>query len=92
MELLGANEVNLEELFECLDTDRNLLIDGLELFCALSLLSSNVPFHHKIQFLFHLFDFNKMRSLSRTDIEFLILSCCTAVSKLFSAPLEDNFI
>jgi hypothetical protein len=44
--------------------------------------------------LFELFDFNDLKSLSRTDIEFLFLSCCNAVVKVFGVkpPQDDSFI
>jgi len=77
-----------------LDTDRNLLIDGLELFAGLILLSYNIQFSNKVTFLFELFDFNDLKSLSRTDLEFLFLSCYNAVVKVFGLkPAQnDNFI
>jgi hypothetical protein len=45
-----------------------------------------------VAFLFGLFDFNSLRSLSRTDIEFLVLSCCSAIAKIFMVFYEDNFV
>ncbi len=51
-----------------LDTDKNLLIDGLQLFAGLILLSKIIEFKDKIEFLFSLFDFNDLKSLSKTDL------------------------
>lgn len=55
------------EVFELLDTDNNLLIDGLELFAGLILFSGS-HFESKLYFLFDLFDFNGFNSLSVTDL------------------------
>lgn len=89
-ELFGRHE----EIFRCFDSDNNLLIDGLELFAGLIVLSRNIAFPDKVGFLFELFDFNRLKSLSKTDIEFLLVSCCNAVAKVYqlkSLP-EDAFI
>jgi hypothetical protein len=39
-----------------------------------------------------LFDFNGLRSLSRTDLEFMFLSAYTAAAKVLSWSTEVNFI
>jgi len=70
-------------VFKRFDTDNNLLIDGLELFSGLIVLSRNITFPDKVAFLFELFDFNDLKSLSKTDIEFLFISACTAVQKIY---------
>jgi hypothetical protein len=78
-------------VFKCFDTDNNLLIDGLELFAGLIVLSHNIAFPDKVTFLFELFDFNDLKSLSKTDIEFLFISCCTAVLKICQMKgLQDD--
>jgi hypothetical protein len=57
-------------------------------------LSHNIKHADKITFLFELFDFNDLKSLSKTDIEFLLISCCSAVSKvcLIKNLQDDNFV
>jgi hypothetical protein len=77
-----------------MDTDRNLQVDSLELFSGLSLLSKVISFDEKINFLFGLFDFNDLKSLSLTDLEFMFFSSCTAISKIFNFRInnEDSFI
>jgi hypothetical protein len=83
-----------EDVFKCFDTDNNLLIDGLELFSGLIVLSRNITFPDKITFLFELFDFNDLKSLSKTDIEFLFISSCTAILKIYQMKglQEDNYV
>lgn len=48
IELFGRHE----DIFKCFDTDNNLLIDGLELFSGLIVLSRNIKYSDKITFLF----------------------------------------
>lgn len=71
-----------------------MLIDGLELFSGLILLSTNLKYEDKIVFLFELFDFNDLKSLSKTDIEFMLISACSAVSKAYLRKnlQDDGFI
>lgn len=81
-------------MFRCFDTDNNLLIEGLEFFSGLILLSRNMSFSDKVSFLFELFDFNDLKSLAKTDIEFLFISCCTAVQKIYQIKgiSDDGFV
>lgn len=90
VELFGRHE----DIFRCFDTDNNLLIDGLELFSGLIVLSRNIPYADKVTFLFDLFDFNHLKSLSKTDIEFLLISCCNAVIKIYQIKniQDDTYI
>ena len=69
------------------DNDHNGLIDALELFSGL-ILFSNSKFEEKIRFLFDLFDFNDLNSLSNTDIEFMINSCLTSTFRICNSYLE----
>ena len=85
-ELFGRHE----EIFRCFDTDSNLLIDGLELFSGLIVLSRNIHYCDKVTFLFDLFDFNHLKSLSKTDIEFLLISACNAVAKVYQLKNQDD--
>jgi hypothetical protein len=57
-------------------------------------LFSGSHFESKMQFLFDLFDFNAFNSLSITDIEFLVLSCCTATHKILGlkTPINEQII
>ena len=64
-ELFGNRQ---PEIFQMMDTDDNLLIDGLELLCTMVLLSTHIPTLEKVRFLFTIFDFNELRSLSRIDL------------------------
>lgn len=65
--IFGASE----SAFVIWDTDNNGLIDSLELFSGICIFS-DTKFDDKIRFLFDLFDFNELESLSPTDIEFMI--------------------
>ena len=68
-------------MFQIWDTDNNGLINALELFSGLIIFADS-KFEEKARFLFDLFDFNEMNSLSLLDLEFLILSCANAAFKL----------
>lgn len=55
-------------IFDLLDTNRNLLIDELELFTSMALFSTLIQVEDKVDFIFNLFDFNGLKSLSVTDL------------------------
>ena len=74
-----------ESAFVIWDTDNNGLIDSLELFSGITLFS-DTKIEDKIRFLFDLFDFNELDSLSPVDIEFMIFCCISATFKIFSIP------
>lgn len=44
---------------------------------------SGDSFNEKVRFLFDIFDFNELNSLSVTDLEFMLISCCNATFKIF---------
>lgn len=68
-------------MFNIWDTDKNGLIDALELFSGL-ILFSEAKFEDKLRFLFDIFDFNELNSLSIIDLEFMMISCCNATFKI----------
>lgn len=51
---------------------------------------SNDNFSEKVRFLFDIFDFNELNSLSIIDIEFMLISCCNATFKIFSMQSDIN--
>ena len=57
------------------------LINALELFSGLIIFAES-KFEEKARFLFDLFDFNELNSLSLIDLEFLLLSCANATFKI----------
>lgn len=63
------------------DTDKNGVIDALELFSGL-IIFSDAKFEDKLRFLFDIFDFNELSSLSIVDLELMITSCCNATFKM----------
>lgn len=79
-----------EEAFKVWDTDNNGLIDALELFSGLIIFSETNKFEDKLRFLFDLFDFNELNSLSVIDIEFMIISLVNAVFKICLIEAEIN--
>lgn len=79
-----------EEAFKVWDTDNNGLIDALELFSGLIIFSETKKFEDKLRFLFDLFDFNELNSLSVIDIEFMIISLVNAVFKICLIEAEIN--
>ncbi|KAM3147311.1 hypothetical protein pb186bvf_000562 [Paramecium bursaria] len=83
--IFGASE----SAFVIWDTDNNGLIDSLELFSGICIFS-DTKFDDKIRFLFDLFDFNELESLSPTDIEFMVYCCMSATFKIYSISSEIN--
>lgn len=82
-------------IFDLLDSNHNLLIDQLELFAAMALFSRLVALPDKVEFIFTLFDFNALRSLSLTDLEFLAITCVAVARKLLgvkSGVCEEDVI
>lgn len=65
------------------------IIDSLELFSGICIFS-DTKFEDKVRFLFDLFDFNELESLSATDIEFMIYCCMSATFKIYSISSEIN--
>lgn len=84
-QIFGSNEA----MFAIWDTDNNGLINALELFAGLIIFADS-KFEEKARFLFDLFDFNEMNSLSLLDLEFLLLSCANAAFKLMQVNAEVN--
>jgi microtubule-associated protein-like 5 len=72
------------------DDDNNLLIDGLELFAGLILFTDNCKFEDKIKFIFDIYDFNDLNSLSKTDLEFLFISTCSACNKIMGVKSKTK--
>ena len=60
-----------EKIFAVWDTDNNGLIDALELFSGLITFADSRA-DDKLRFLFDLFDFNEIQSLSVMDLEFAL--------------------
>lgn len=89
-QIFGANESS----FIIWDTDENGLIDALELFSGLTLMSSST-FDEKINcskqgylVLFHLFDFNEVGCLSLTELEFMLDCCMLSVFKIYDVKSD----
>jgi microtubule-associated protein-like 5 len=76
-------------MFQIWDTDNNGLINALELFSGLIIFAES-KFEEKARFLFDLFDFNELNSLSLIDLEFLLLSCANATYKILKIQFEVN--
>ena len=78
-----------EDTFKLWDNNDNGLIDSLELFSGL-ILFSNSQFQEKIRFLFDLFDFNELNSLSIVDIEFMLNCCVASTFRICKSMAEVN--
>ena len=86
--------VTSESNFNIFDTDHNMEIDALELFSGLTIFSE-AKFEEKARFLFGLFDFNELNSLSLIDLEFMINCCISATYKIFcinSDPEQEQIL
>ena len=82
-QIFGTNE----EIFQIYDTDQNGLIDSLELFTGLALFS-DAKLEEKIRFLFDLFDFNEVNSLSLQNLAFLLVLAGNVTFKTYHVLLE----
>ena len=59
------------------------LIDALELFAGLIIFADSKA-EDKIRFIFDLFDFNQMQTVSVIDLEFAIMCILMSTSKIFN--------
>jgi len=82
-QIFGSNE----SAFVIWDTDNNGLIDALELFSGLVVFADS-KFEDKVRFLFDLFDFNELGSITPLDIEFMLYSIVVSTFKVFSISSE----
>jgi len=57
-------------------------INALELFCGLTFYAKECSFRIKLRFLFALFDFNEIKSISIVDLEYMLLSVCNFTYKI----------
>lgn len=56
--------------------------NALELFCGLAFYAKECSFKTKLRFLFALFDFNEIKSISIVDLEYMLLSVCNFTYKI----------
>ena len=70
------------------DDDNNGLIDALEIFCGL-IVFSQAKAADKVRFLFELFDFNEMQTISLIDLEFLINCVLSSTKKIFDLRMLE---
>ena len=76
-----------ESCFVIWDTDKNGLIDSLELFAGL-VVFSNSKFEDKIRFLFEIFDLNEVNTIGAVDVEFMIYSVLSSTYKIYEIKNE----
>jgi len=84
-QIFGSNE----SAFVIWDTDNNGLIDALEFFSGLIIFSDS-KFEDKIRFLFDIFDFNELGSITPLDIEFMLYSIVVSTFKVYSISSDVN--
>lgn len=65
-------------------------IDALEIFCGLIVFARESTFKQKLSFLFSIFDFNEIKSLSFIDVEVMILSLCNSVYKILGSNARTS--
>lgn len=75
--------------FTIFDTDNNGLIDALEIFTGLIVFSASKA-EDKMRFLFDIYDFNEIQTISLLDLEFMVQCILTATKKIFD--LKNNEI
>lgn len=83
-----------QESFGIFDTDSNGLIDALEVFSGLIMFAGEERTSEKIRFLFDIFDFNDIQTISYLDLQFMVQSIVVASSKIygFGADVQDQEI
>lgn len=93
--LLGKDLLNfytVKDLFESVfDTDKNKLVDKLEVICAMCLLSS-VGSQAKVEYFFETFDFSEKGYLTENEVSLLIRTVTDAAFKidaLLKKPEDD---
>lgn len=59
------------------------------MFAGLAIFSET-NFKHKLKFLFDMFDFNEVRSISGVDLEYLIVCVCNATLKIYGRNVKVN--
>jgi hypothetical protein len=65
-------------------------VDALELFCGLIMFAKDCTFKNKLSFLFSIFDFNEIKSLSFVDVEVMILCICNSTYKILKKNAKTN--
>ena len=91
----AINLTEFESIFSCdqqtfaiFDDDNNGLIDALEIFSGL-IVFSTAKAEDKVRFLFDLFDFNEMQTVSLLDLEFMIQSILSSTKKIFDLKQQE---
>eukprot|EP00949_MAST-11_sp_MAST-11-sp1_P004048 g4048.t1 len=79
----------VKQLFKAMDTDKNKLIDALELQATLTMLSS-MPMDQKCDHVFALFDFNRSGTLTSDEVAMAALSACTGLAKVTDKTIPDQ--
>lgn len=93
-------QINDYNIFKLWDTEKNGLIDALEIFSGL-ILFTTARFEDKVRckflllalfnlVLFDLFDFNELNSLALIDIAFMIECCLNSTFKIYNIKTEVN--
>ncbi len=70
-----------KKLFDFLDTDRNGIVDGLECLAGLAILS-NMPLDEKLDYILHLYDFERKDRLVEDEMSMATACLCTALEKM----------
>lgn len=77
-----------QQTFAIFDDDNNGLIDALEIFAGLIIFSSSKA-EDKVRFLFDLFDFNEIQTISVVDLEFMVQSILSSTKKIFDLRQQE---
>lgn len=65
------------------------MIDALQVFSSLIIFSSTDDFDEKVRFLFEIFDFNELNSLSLIDLEYMIICVANSTYKTLKMPDKE---
>mmetsp|Transcript_18083 Transcript_18083/g.30860 ORF Transcript_18083/g.30860 Transcript_18083/m.30860 type:complete len:119 (+) Transcript_18083:189-545(+) len=79
---------NSEPVYNLLDSSGNGLIDGIELFTILAILSES-RFEDRFRFLFEIFDMNQRGYLEEVELQFLMFTVLSALVKVYEIGSES---
>eukprot|EP01038_Epipyxis_sp_PR26KG_P009724 gene9724-13087_t len=89
---LNVSHVSMNEktsdLFDCFDTDSNGLIDALEFFSAIAIISG-MRKTEILDFIFNMYDFDGTETLSLDEVTLSLKSSCTGLCKLQQSSKLD---
>ena len=86
---LDSLSINNDDAFLIWDVGRVRLVDALEIFSGLVVVA-NITLEDQVKFLFDLYDFNEINSLSVTDIELMAKMILSSLFKIYGVSVAPE--